>query len=190
MFDWVWEIFYFFGLWKKNAKIMMVGLDNAGKTTLTQILVRNQVKSPMPTTHCVGMEEFQVGNVVIQAFDIGGHASARHVWNTYFPSVSGIVFVVDSSDPDRFNESKKELDGLLSNRDISSVPVLVLGNKTDKRGAVSEDDLRLSLGLPHNLTTGKGDVELEGIRPIEVFMSSIVRKQGYGEGIKWLAQYL
>ena len=70
---------------------------------------------------------------------------------------------------------------MLSNPDLSKIPFLVLGNKIDIPRAMSEDEIRVALGL-HNLTTGKGTVELKDIRPIEVFMCSIVNKQGYGEG--------
>lgn len=104
--------------------------------------------------------------------------------------VDAIVYLVDALDRERFAESKKELDSLLSDDSLSQVPVLVLGNKIDIPYAVSEDELRYSLGLA--MTTGKGTVNLgdSNIRPIEVFMCSIVRKMGYGEGFKWMTQYI
>jgi len=54
--------------------------------------------------------------------------------------------------------------------------------------AVSEEQLRNVIGLYQ--TTGKGKIPLESIRPIEVFMCSVVLRQGYGEGIRWLSQYV
>jgi GTP-binding protein SAR1 len=105
--------------------------------------------------------------------------------------VDAVVYLVDAYDRERFSESKRELDALLSDESLANVPFLILGNKIDIPSAASEDELRYNMGLT-NFTTGKGKVNFSdsNVRPIEVFMCSIVRKMGYGEGFKWLSQYI
>merc|ERR1711892_1537749 len=134
-------------------------------------------------------ESLAMGGMKFTTFDLGGHEQARRVWKEYFPAVDGVVFMIDCADQERLYESKAELDQLLTDEQIIDVPVLILGNKIDKPGACSEEQLRQFFQL---CTTGKGQTSLAELntRPLELFMCSVLKKQGYGEGFRWLANYI
>jgi len=151
--NWWSNILGWLGLGNKKAKILFLGLDNAGKTTLLHMLKEKKVAQLEPTQHPHD-EELTMGKLKFRVHDLGGHDVARELWSEYFTAVNAIVYLVDCNDRDRFPEAKAELDKLLSNDQLAGVPILVLGNKIDMQRAASEPELRQALGLQHYLTGG------------------------------------
>lgn len=217
--NWFNNILGWLGLGNKRAKILFLGLDNAGKTTLLHMLKEKKVAQLEPTQHPHD-EELTMGKLKFRVHDLGGHDVARELWSEYFTAVNAIVYLVDCNDRERFPEAKAELDKLLSNDQLAGVPFLVLGNKIDMQRAASEPELRQALGLQHYLTgeppspsceahsstnflcprcpltqhlagkaTRKGDLP-KGMRPMELYMVSVIRRMGYRDGFVWMAQYI
>jgi GTP-binding protein SAR1 len=190
LFQWFRDVLNFLGLFRKDAKIVFLGLDNAGKTTLLQMLKQGRVSSNLPTLY-PNKEELMIGNIRASTFDLGGHETARRIWRDYFAELDGIVFIVDAADRTRFLEASEELSHLLDEPCLSNVPIVVLGNKIDIPVAASEDELRRSLNLYNHMTFGKAATkEVVASRPIEVFMVSIAKRMGYAEAFEWLAQFI
>ena len=183
------NILYSMGLWKKEAKIVFLGLDNAGKSTLLTVLKTGRVTQLDPTKHAHS-ESLTIGKVKMNAFDLGGHEAMRKMWREYFPKIDAVVYLVDSADPSRFEESTTEFKRIIDTEEIGNIPILILGNKIDKKGAVSEDELRTVFGLNKQSTFGSQKVDNINGKPVEVFMCAVVKKTGFANGFKWLTNQL
>jgi len=187
--NWIRDVLGYLGLGNKNAKILFLGLDHAGKTTLLTMLKDGRLAQSLPTIHPHN-EELMIKNIRFKAYDLGGHETARRIWSDYFATVDGIIFLVDAADRTRFQEAKEELGRLLEDPALANTPFVVLGNKIDIAVAASEDELRHALGLPNHMTSGRDTKGSSGVRPVEIFMCSIVKRMGYAEGFQWLSQFL
>merc|ERR1712010_422700 len=111
-----------------EARILMLGLDNAGKTTILKKLSDEDISHIMPT------QGFNIKSLVHEGFklnvwDIGGQKTIRPYWSNYFESTDALVFVIDSSDRRRLEESGSELNELLQDDRLAGIPLLIFANK-------------------------------------------------------------
>ncbi|KAK9507579.1 hypothetical protein O3M35_007405 [Rhynocoris fuscipes] len=133
---------------KKNKKIvlLLVGLDNAGKTTAARGLAGDIVDYTIPTVGFTAIKPKTKGYDVT-IYDLGGGVQIRDIWKLYFHYVHGVIYVVDASDLSRIEESKTILENLLRDEKLAGKPVLVLANKQDQPNALDEIDVVESLQL-------------------------------------------
>eukprot|EP01105_Mastigella_eilhardi_P004102 TRINITY_DN1541_c0_g1_i1.p1 TRINITY_DN1541_c0_g1~~TRINITY_DN1541_c0_g1_i1.p1 ORF type:complete len:184 (-),score=54.69 TRINITY_DN1541_c0_g1_i1:46-597(-) len=180
MFDWLWNVLYALGFWNKRGSLLLLGLDNAGKTTLLSKLKTGTVNAFAPTQR-PQMESLHIGPCVFNTFDLGGHDMVRDMWREYYASTDAIVFVVDAADQRRLPEARNEFFMLMQETASKHTPVAVLGNKCDLWDkAMSAEDFIREMGLASYLKDGDP-------RSTKVFMTSLVQGTGYLEALQWLA---
>lgn len=112
---------------KQSLKVLILGLDNSGKTTLLTNLVSGDITTIQPTRG-FNVKQISVNGYDITAWDIGGQDSIRSHWRNYYSTTDVLIYVIDSSDLRRLEESGRELRGVL---DQIRVPILILANKQD-----------------------------------------------------------
>jgi len=136
---------------KKESRILLIGLDNAGKTTILYRLNLNETIVTMPTVG-FNVERVKYKNIEFTLWDIGGQDKIRCLWQHYYTGTEGIIFVVDASDIERMEEAKQEIQHLFRQEELSHIPMLVFANKQDLPNALSAEELATRLGLTSKRT--------------------------------------
>mgnify|MGYP001037391148 CR=1 FL=1 len=179
------------GFFQKSANIIFLGLDNAGKTTMLYMLQNDKFTQTDSTVH-PHQAEVTIGNIKFNSYDLGGHMQARKTWREYAGTVDGIIFMVDAAAPERLSEAKSELESLFQMPELQNLPIVVFGNKVDRKEALKEEEFREVMGLQYHLTKGKDPNNLNPSARgnIEVFMCSVKARAGYSDGFQWLSSFL
>ncbi|KAK2880082.1 hypothetical protein FQN49_000596 [Arthroderma sp. PD_2] len=135
-------------LWfgKKEMRILMVGLDAAGKTTILYKLKLGEIVTTIPTIG-FNVETVEYKNIQFTVWDVGGQDKIRPLWRHYFQNTQGIIFVVDSNDRDRVVEAREELQKMLNEDELRDALLLVFANKQDLPNAMSPAEITQQLGL-------------------------------------------
>jgi len=162
----------------KEVRILILGLDNAGKTT---ILYRLQVDEVVQTIPTIGfnVETVSYKNLTFQVWDLGGQTSIRPYWRCYYPNTNAIIYVVDCADRERIGLAKEELNFMLDEEELKGVTLLVFANKQDVVGSMNAAEVSEGLGL----TSIRN-------RQWAIFQTSALKGTGLNEGLDWLVNIL
>ena len=160
---------------KMDVRILMVGLDAAGKTTILYKLKLGEVVTTIPTIG-FNVETVEYKNLKFTMWDVGGQDKLRPLWRHYFQNTNGVIFVVDSNDRDRVNQARDELQKMLAEDELRNAVLLVFANKQDLPNAMSTTDVTEKLGL-HSLRQRNWFIQ----------GCCATTAQGLYEGLDWLS---
>ncbi|ETN82172.1 hypothetical protein RB195_000228 [Necator americanus] len=163
-------------LWfgRKPCRILMVGLDNAGKTTVLYKLKLGEVITTIPTIG-FNLETVEYRNVSFTVWDVGGQQRIRALWKYYFRDTEALIFVVDSADVARMDEARQEIHSLVDDPELHDAVLLVFANKQDMPNAMNAAEISKVL-------------DLHAIKDREWYVqsSNAITGEGLVEGLEWL----
>jgi len=115
---------------KEEIRMLMLGLDAAGKTTILYKLKLGDVVTTIPTIG-FNVETVEYKNLSMTVWDVGGQKKIRMLWHHYFTGSRALIYIVDSADRERLDEAREEMWAVLADDALAGVPVLVFANKQD-----------------------------------------------------------
>lgn len=163
---------------KQAMRILMVGLDAAGKTTILYKLKLGEIVTTIPTIG-FNVETVEYKNISFTVWDVGGQDKIRPLWRHYFTNTQGLIFVVDSNDRERMEEASAELSRMINEDELKDAVLLVFANKQDLPNALTASEMTEKLGL--NKLHGR-----------KWYIQQACATQGTGlyEGLDWLSNEL
>ena len=165
---------------KKEVRILMVGLDAAGKTTILYKLMLGEVVTAIPTIG-FNVETVEYKNIKFTVWDVGGQDTIRPLWVHYYQNTDAVIFVVDSHDrdPERIQDAKDELHKLMQEDQLKDAALLVFANKQDLPKAMNLSELTEKMCLN----------ELRG-RDWHAQACCAKTGEGLYQGLDWLSNYI
>lgn len=159
----------------REMRILMLGLDAAGKTTILYKLKLGQSVTTIPTVG-FNVETVSYKNVRFNVWDVGGQDKIRPLWRHYYTGTQGLIFVVDCADKERIDEARRELHKIINDREMKDAIILIFANKQDLKGALTPEEIPEVLGLNR-------------LRDRNWYVQPCVATTGDGlnEGLTWLA---
>ena len=173
------------GLKKAKLRLLVVGLDNSGKTTLVHSLRASaneakgtaaQTPGEIAPTPGFSVEKFELGKSKLAVVDMSGQRLYHKLWTAYYNETDAVLFVVDAADHTRFEEAHGALKSVASGLP-NKLPILVCANKMDLMHAAAPADVASSLKL---------DTELGATRSWRIQSCSAAKREGVDDGVRWL----
>mmetsp|Transcript_11074 Transcript_11074/g.18107 ORF Transcript_11074/g.18107 Transcript_11074/m.18107 type:complete len:179 (-) Transcript_11074:370-906(-) len=155
-------------------RILVLGLDNAGKTTILKKLSDEDITHIMPTQG-FNVKSVQHEGIKLNMWDIGGQKTIRPYWRNYYESTDALIYVIDSADRRRIDETGMELNALLEEDKLAGTPLLIYANKQDLLTALPAKEIAESLNL-HSIRDRKWQIQA----------CSAKNGEGLTEGLEWL----
>uniref|UniRef100_A0A3P8Y8H2 ADP-ribosylation factor-like protein 3 n=1 Tax=Esox lucius TaxID=8010 RepID=A0A3P8Y8H2_ESOLU len=161
---------------EQEVQLLLLGLDNAGKTTLLKQLASEDVRHITPTQG-FNIKSMQSQGFKLNVWDIGGQRKIRPYWRNYFENTDVLIYVIDCSDRKRFEETGQELAELMEDEKLSMVPLLIFANKQDVMTAAPASELAEGLKL-HTIRD----------RVWQIQACSAVTAEGVQDGMTWVCK--
>ncbi|KAK3519137.1 hypothetical protein QTP70_018829, partial [Hemibagrus guttatus] len=188
---------------KKEMRILMVGLDAAGKTTILYKLKLGEIVTTIPTIG-FNVETVEYKNISFTVWDVGGQDKIRPLWRHYFQNTQGLIFVVDSNDRERVNEAREELMRMLAEDELRDAVLLVFANKQARDfspltwrwhcSSPRQNFFRTVKDLPNAMNAAEitDKLGLHSLRHRNWYIQATCATSGDGlyEGLDWLANQL
>lgn len=161
---------------EKEMRLLILGLDNAGKTTIIKKFNGEDIDKISPTLG-FNIKTLEYESYKLNIWDIGGQKTIRSYWRNYFEQTDGVIWVVDSSDKLRLEDTKKELHNLLKEEKLMGATLLIFCNKQDIPGSLTSNEIKDFLGLEQITTRHWG-----------IIPCSAKTSDGLLEGVDWIVK--
>ncbi|XP_023326970.1 ADP-ribosylation factor-like protein 3 [Eurytemora carolleeae] len=162
----------------RELRILLLGLDNAGKTTILKTLASEDISTITPTQG-FNIKSVQTEGFKLNVWDIGGQRKIRPYWRNYFDNTDVLIYVIDSADQKRFEETGQELQELLFEEKLVNVPIMVYANKQDLVGSATASQIAEGLSL-HTIKD----------RSWQIQACSATTGEGVRDGMEWVVKNL